>query len=107
MGRGGDIAQANVSDPFTLSVHPALGTLRFEPAGPAAVPEPSTCFLLTTGCVGLLVSGWRRRPCVAVRSITPESRHPGLIRWSQRRSLPAQRGDNRELQGYPQSARAG
>src|SRR5215475_12608284 len=69
MGRGGEMAQANVSDPFTLSGHPALGTLRFEPVGPAAVPEPSTCFLLTTGCVGLLVYGWRRRPCVAERSI--------------------------------------
>jgi hypothetical protein len=65
MERGGEIAQANVSDPFTLSGHPALGTLRFEPVGPAAVPEPSTCFLLTTGCVGLLVYGWRRRPYVA------------------------------------------
>ena len=75
MGRGGEIAQANVSDPFTLSGHPALGTLRFEPVGPAAVPEPSTWLLLTTGCGGLLVYGWRRQPYVAERSVTPDSRH--------------------------------
>src|SRR5262249_3907006 len=61
LGRGGEIARAEFSDPFMLSGHSLLGTLRFEPAGPTAVPEPAGQAFIGAGMVGLCLSIWRRR----------------------------------------------